>query len=139
MDSFDTASHSPHLRILSDDQIRNIYRATLACLQRTGVEVRNQEARQLLHDAGAKIEGHRVRIPSQIIESTLADTPKAFTIFGQKQKWNMSIDDITTEMFTEFSAESYVSWKKVEGGPGKGEETSSNLPEQILEKLRRFK
>ncbi len=92
MDSFDTAFHSPHLRILSDNQIRNIYQATLACLQRTGVEVRNQEARQLLHDAGAKIEGHRVRIPSQIIESTLADTPKAFTIFGQKQKWNMSID-----------------------------------------------
>ena len=83
MDSFDTAFHSPHLRILSDNQIRNIYRATLACLQRTGVEVRNQEARQLLHDAGAKIEGNRVRIPSQIIETTLADVPKAFKIFGQ--------------------------------------------------------
>ena len=92
MDSFDTAFHSPHLRILSDNQIRNIYQATLACLQRTGVEVRNQEARQLLHDAGAKIEGHRVRIPSQIIETTLADAPKAFTIFGQNQKWDMSID-----------------------------------------------
>lgn len=92
MDAFDTASHSPHLRILSDDQARNIYRATLACLQRTGVEVRNQEARQLLHDAGAKIEGHRVRIPSQIIETALADVPKAFTICGQNQKWDMSID-----------------------------------------------
>ncbi len=92
MDSFDTAFHSPHLRILSDDQIHNIYRATLACLQRTGVEVHNQEARQLLHDAGAKIEGYRVRIPSQIIETTLADAPKDFTIFGQNQKWDMSID-----------------------------------------------
>ncbi len=92
MDSFDTAFHSPHLRILSDNQIHNIYRATLACLQRTGVEVHNQEARQLLHDAGAKIEGCRVRIPSQIIETTLADAPKAFTIFGQNQKWDMSID-----------------------------------------------
>lgn len=58
--------------------------------------------------------------------------------FGVK-KWNVSIDDIVTEIFTEFSAESYVSWKKIEGGPGKGEETSSSLPEQILEKLRRFK
>lgn len=92
MDSFDTAFHSPHLRILSDDQIHNIYRATLACLQRTGVEVHNQEARQLLHDAGAKIEGHRVRIPFQIIETALVDAPNAFTIFGQNQKWNMSIE-----------------------------------------------
>ena len=92
MDSFDTAFHSPHLRILSDNQIRNVYRAALTCLQRTGVEVHNQSARQLLHDAGAKIDDHRVRIPSQIIETTLADAPKAFTIFGRDQKWNMSIE-----------------------------------------------
>ena len=92
MDSFDTAFHRPHLRILSDSQIRNVYQATLACLQRTGVEVHNQEARQLLYDAGAKIDAHRVRIPSQIIKAALADAPKAFTIFGRNQKWNMSIE-----------------------------------------------
>ena len=92
MDAFDTAFQAPHFRILSDNQIRNVYRATLACLQRTGVEVHNQEARQLLHDAGAKIDGHRVRIPSKIIETTLADAPEAFTIFGKNQKWNLSIE-----------------------------------------------
>ena len=92
MDTFDTEFHSPHLRILSGNQIRNIYRATLACLQRTGVEIHNPEARQLLCDAGAKIDDHRVRIPSHIIETTLADAPKAFTIFGQSQQWDMSIE-----------------------------------------------
>ena len=92
MQSFDTAYHSPHLRVLSDDQIRNIYQATLVCLQRTGVEVHNQEARQLLYDAGAKIDGHRVRIPSHIIETTRAEAPIAFTIFGKNQQWDMSIE-----------------------------------------------
>jgi trimethylamine--corrinoid protein Co-methyltransferase len=92
MDTFDTEFHSPHLRILSGNQIRNIYRATLACLQRTGVEINNPEARQLLCDAGAKIDDHRVRIPSHIIETTLADAPKAFTIFGQSQQWDMSVE-----------------------------------------------
>ncbi len=92
MDSFDTAFHSPHLRILSDDQRRTLYRAALACLQRTGVEVHNQEARQLLYDAGAKIDDQRVRIPSYIIETTLADAPNAFTIYGQEQRWDMSIE-----------------------------------------------
>ena len=92
MDSFDTEFHSPHLRILSDNQIRNIYRATLACLQRTGVEVRNQEAKALLHGAGAEIDDHRVRIPSHVIEATLVDAPKTFTICGQNQQWDMSIE-----------------------------------------------
>jgi len=92
MGSFDTAIHSPHLRILSDDQLRNIYRATLSCLQRTGVEIHNQEARQLLYDAGAEIDDHRVRIPSNVIETTLADAPDAFTIYGQNQQWDMSIE-----------------------------------------------
>jgi len=92
VDSFDTAIHSPHLRILSDDQLRNIYRATLSCLHRTGVDVHNQEARELLRDAGAKIDNHRVRIPSHIVETTLADAPNAFTIYGQNQLWDMLIE-----------------------------------------------
>jgi trimethylamine--corrinoid protein Co-methyltransferase len=92
MDSFDTAIHSPHLRILSDEQRRNIFRATLSCLQRTGVEVHNQEARQLLFDAGAEIDNHRVRIPSHIIETTLIDAPDTFTIYGQNQQWDMLIE-----------------------------------------------
>jgi trimethylamine--corrinoid protein Co-methyltransferase len=92
MNSFDTAFHSPHLRIFSDNQIRDVYQAALTCLQRTGVEVHNKEARRLLHDAGAKIEDHRVRFPSQMIETTLADAPNAFTIFGREEKWNMSIE-----------------------------------------------
>ena len=92
MNAFDTAFHSPHLRILSDNQIRNVYQATLACLQRTGVEVHNQEARRLLNDAGANIDEHRVRFHPQIIETALADAPKAFTIFGRNQKWDMSIE-----------------------------------------------
>ncbi len=92
MDSFDTAIHFPHLRVLSDDQLRNIYRATLSCLQRTGVEVHNQEARELLYDAGADIDDHRVRIPSHVIETILNDVPKTFTIYGQNQKWDMLIE-----------------------------------------------
>ncbi len=55
------------------------------------------------------------------------------------KRWGVSIDDIVTEMVTEFSAEGYVSWKKVEDGLGKLEKGLPYLPEQILENLRRFK
>ena len=92
MNSFQASFHSPQLRILSDDQVHNLYQATLACLHRTGVEVHNQEARRLLRDAGAEIEGLRVRIPSQLIETARANAPNAFTIFGQNKKWDMSVE-----------------------------------------------
>jgi len=91
MDSFDTAFHSPHLRILSDEQIERIYQAALACLQRTGVDVNNQEAASLLGDAGADIDGNRVRIPVHVIENALADAPGSFMIHGQDPKYDMSI------------------------------------------------
>lgn len=55
------------------------------------------------------------------------------------KRWEMAIDDLIREMITEFSAEDSVSWKKI------GDESSGLkdewpcLPDQILEKLRRFK
>ena len=39
---------TPRFRVLSDGQIERIFLATLECLNRTGVEVRNAEARDLL-------------------------------------------------------------------------------------------
>ena len=42
------AHQTPQFRVLSDRQIERVYRATLECLQRTGVNVLNEEARDLL-------------------------------------------------------------------------------------------
>ena len=61
MDASYQADHTPQLQILSDAQIDRIYQATLECLQRTGIEVRNATARKLLKDAGAKADGTRIR------------------------------------------------------------------------------
>ena len=46
---------TPQLRVLSDTQIEKVYQATLECLHRTGVEVHNTEARQLLLEAGEEV------------------------------------------------------------------------------------
>jgi trimethylamine:corrinoid methyltransferase-like protein len=51
MDTNYHAFQTPQLRILSDVQISKIYQATLECLQRTGVDVRNEETR-LFDDVG---------------------------------------------------------------------------------------
>ena len=51
------AHQTPQFRILSDQQIERIYQATLECLNRTGVNVLNAEARDLLAMAGLEGQG----------------------------------------------------------------------------------
>jgi trimethylamine--corrinoid protein Co-methyltransferase len=73
----------PQFRVLSDPQIEKLYRATLDCLERTGIHVRNAEARMLLSQAGARVDGVRVRIPPSTIEEAVAAAPRAFTLWGR--------------------------------------------------------
>lgn len=74
---------TPQFRVLSDHQIHKLYQATLESLEVTGVNVRNAEARHLLSEAGASVDGVRVRIPPAVIEDAVAVTPRSFTLWGR--------------------------------------------------------
>ncbi len=75
------AIHRPRFRVLSDSQIERIYEGALTCLKRTGVNMLNDEARQLLVQAGAQADGVRVWIPRQLIEEALEMTPRSFKLW----------------------------------------------------------
>ena len=85
------AHQTPQFRVLSDQQIEKVYQATLECLNRTGVEVRNAEARGLLDAAGAHVDGVRVRIPPHIIQDAVAANPRSFTLWGRNGQHEMQI------------------------------------------------
>ncbi len=74
---------TPQFRVLNDHQIEKVYQATLACLERTGVNVLNEEARDLLAEAGARLDGVRVRVPPRIIQDAVASTPRSFALWGR--------------------------------------------------------
>lgn len=78
-------------RVLTDEKIERIIQATLECLERTGVDVLNEEARELFAKAGAHIDGVRVRFPAHIIQATLATCPKGFTLWGRDGKSKMDV------------------------------------------------
>lgn len=92
MDSFETAFHTPQIHILSSDQIQILFQATLTCLRRTGVTVHNSEARELLGNAGAEVDGHLVRIPPKVIEKAVESAPPSFKLFGKHREYDMSIE-----------------------------------------------
>ncbi len=82
---------TPQFSVLSDRQIKMIYQATLECLNRTGVDVLNEEARDLLEKAGARVSGKRVRIPPIIIQDAVSTSPRTFTIWGRDTRHRMQI------------------------------------------------
>jgi len=91
MDANYSAHQTLQFRVLSDRQIETIYRASLECLQRTGVKVLNAEARHLLAQAGARVDGERIRIPPHIIQDAIASTPRSFTLWGRDGQRRLQI------------------------------------------------
>lgn len=63
-----SAQLTPGIKLLSEDQKREIHSATLELLRRTGVDVLVPEVRDRMKDAGCWLDGERVRIPPNLIE-----------------------------------------------------------------------
>jgi trimethylamine--corrinoid protein Co-methyltransferase len=70
-------------RVLSDDQLEEIKSSVLHVLEVTGLEVHHDQARQILKDAGAWVDGLRVRLPSYMVRRSLELAPRSFTIFAR--------------------------------------------------------
>jgi trimethylamine--corrinoid protein Co-methyltransferase len=81
MDTIEHTEPALLFRVLTDSQIEKLYQAALQCLDRTGVNVLNAEARDLFASAGARVDGVRVRIPSFLIEEAVQATPRSFTLW----------------------------------------------------------
>ncbi len=68
-------NQSVQFRVLSDSQLKRIYSAVLEVLERTGAEIYNPQALELLRKAGCWVDGIRVRIPSRLVERAIASAP----------------------------------------------------------------
>ena len=70
----------PSLQVINQDQIDQIHMATLEVLERTGIKLTHPKAVELLADAGAGIDGDRVRIPSRMVEEAIRKAPKRIVL-----------------------------------------------------------
>ncbi|ATW27028.1 trimethylamine methyltransferase family protein [Candidatus Formimonas warabiya] len=79
-----TAFLTPQLRVLSDDQVYEIHLATLELLQRTGVDIYEEQARRILKDAGCLVRGQRVRFPSDLVGKCITSAPERISIYNRE-------------------------------------------------------
>jgi len=73
-------NNRPALTILSLEQIEQIHLATMQVLERTGIQISHPKALELLYDSGAKVAGNRVRIPANMVEAAIQQSPTYFTL-----------------------------------------------------------
>jgi len=69
--------------MLSDKEKRKIFQKALYILEKVGFEVRNEEALDLLHGAGARVEEERVYVKPYLVEEALASAPKYIPVYDR--------------------------------------------------------
>ena len=67
-----TVNSGVRFRMLTDDQLEELFNGVLHVLEYTGLEVHHEQARDILKEAGAWVDGLRVRIPSYLVKKSLA-------------------------------------------------------------------
>ncbi len=82
--------------ILSADQVEELHRASLEIMQRTGIHFMGKRSRDFLAgQAGIEVDEAReiVRFDPELVERTVAQTPRSFRIHARNPEHDLIIDD----------------------------------------------
>lgn len=70
-------------QMLSRDQLEEMYHGVLHVLDKIGLDVHHAAARDILREAGARVDDKRVCIPPHVVKRCLATAPRSFTIYAR--------------------------------------------------------
>ena len=69
--------------VFSQDQLEEMFEGVLHLLEYTGLDVKHEEARDILKKAGAWVDGERVRLPRIMVKEALRKAPRSFTLWAR--------------------------------------------------------
>jgi trimethylamine--corrinoid protein Co-methyltransferase len=79
-----TSMTSAHYSRLGTQECEKIHAATLEILERIGVDVHDEKARDLLKKGGAEVDGLRVRLPEFMVRQALTTAPSSINLYDRK-------------------------------------------------------
>jgi trimethylamine--corrinoid protein Co-methyltransferase len=83
----------PGYRLLTEEQIKEIHRASLETLETIGVRVSHEEGIQLLSDAGCRVrQDNVVQIPNWLVEACIRSAPSRITMYNRKGEEAMRLE-----------------------------------------------
>ncbi len=72
---------------LSEKNVQEIHEGSLELLGEVGIEVVNEQARNIFHRHGSRIsENNRVIIPPQLVEDAMKKVPAEFSLYGRREQ-----------------------------------------------------
>ena len=81
------------LRVLTEDECLRVHEASLEVLAGTGVRVDSEQGRELLFAAGASPgPGNMVRLPSELVDTSLESAPRDFSLGGRRPGWGLQMN-----------------------------------------------
>ena len=85
-------TRSVSFRVLTDDQVMEIRRASFDVMFKVGFQILHEGARKMLKQAGCIVKGDRVKVPQHVVLSCLATTPKGYTIYSRDGQRAMEVE-----------------------------------------------
>ncbi len=86
---------TPRFRVLSEDQIEEIFFSALDVLENTGGVIYHEEAIKLFKNSNAVVRGNNVRIPTTMVEEALNFYPRKITLKGRGGKRSLYLQKDT--------------------------------------------
>jgi trimethylamine--corrinoid protein Co-methyltransferase len=82
------------LQVLSADEQAQIHERSLRILEKTGVRVDTERGRQILREAGARVDENTkiVRFPRDLVEESLKLAPREFTLGARRNGWDLDMN-----------------------------------------------
>ena len=86
---------TPPLELASGDQIEALHAASMTLLERTGIVVLHDGAREMFRAAGAEIaaDGQRVHLAPELLSSLIASVPSRFTLHARNPAHDVIIGE----------------------------------------------
>ncbi len=99
----------PPTPLVSEDELESIHLASLRVLAETGMDFLHPDALRLLRDAGARVDGERVRFDAEMVMEYLSYAPAEYTLHGRNPERNVHIGGEWITNAAVASAPNYVS------------------------------
>ena len=82
-------------KVLSNDQMDELHRATIEVLENIGIKNLHDEARQIMEENGCDVDHDKkiVKIPGSVLMEYIAMAPNEIMLYGRDPKYNIKLDD----------------------------------------------
>lgn len=81
----------PTYEVLNAEGLDRIDDTALGILETTGIEFRDDKSAEIWREAGADVEGHRIRIPRELIRSLIKTVPEEFTYHARNPERSVKV------------------------------------------------